>query len=77
MGSEGSIKNEFVSFRSRWSANIEGGDSFIFRDSNQVSKQKNELIKVVSIEEIRRALWSTAKDKVPELDGFPLFFKRY
>lgn len=78
---EGSVKNDFVSFfRSRWSTNASGDVSFALPDpiSCVINQENSKLIKIISIKEIKRMLWSMAKAKVLGLNGFSLlFFKRY
>lgn len=80
MASERSIRYQFISFfRLKWSASIEGGDSFVFPDPlSQVTNQENiKLIKGVLVEDIRRALWFMAENKPLNKIVFSLFFKKF
>lgn len=51
-----------------------GGQSFIFLNllSQVIDQENRELIRVVSVKEIRRVLCSM-EDKAPNPNGFPLF----
>lgn len=59
---------------------MDGNNSFaLLEPCNMVTEVKNrKLIKLVSVEKIRRALKSIAKDKASRPDGFPFsFLRRY
>lgn len=59
---------------------VGGPGSFVsLPPSDIVSEQENqELIKTVSEEEVRRALWSLIEDRALGSDDFPpIFFRHY